>query len=155
LSASIDVNVKDITNINELNNLKLKTSIEDGNINFSDSTIKWKESLKILFNESVLNINDDGINLVGSVNFNFEDIDSFYSSFQVIKKNRKDIKKIEIDFIYNLNTKSIRLDNPKVNGNQNIDLEEFLRNFNSKKDRVFNKITFKNFINNFFAIYAG
>ena len=37
----------------------------------------------------------------------------------------------------------------------NIDLEKFINRFNSKTIRVFNKITFKNFVNSFFKSYSG
>ena len=47
LSASLNLKVKDITNINELNNLNLKISIEEGDINFTDSFIMWKDDLKL------------------------------------------------------------------------------------------------------------
>ena len=34
-------------------------------------------------------------------------------------------------------------------------LEKFINKFNSKTIRIFNKITFKNFVNNFFKSYSG
>ena len=102
-----------------------------------------------------MSLDDDGLNLIGTILLDFNDIDSFYKSFQIQKKNRKDLKKVQIDFVYNFNTKSVRFDNPRVNNKQNNDLEQFLRIFNSNKNRVFNKITFKNFVNNFFNIYSG
>lgn len=155
LSANINLNIKDITNIKELNNLKLRIFIEEGEIDFSDSFIMWKEDLKIVFNESLLILDDDGINLVGTVKLDFKDIDNFYSSFQINKSNRKNIEHIQLDFVYNINNKSLRFDNPKINDKQNPDIDEFLNIFNSSKDRVFNKITFKNFIKNFFRVYSG
>ena len=155
LTANLSLNVKNITNINELNNLNLKILIEEGNINFSESKILWKDNLKITLSESFLNVNDDGANLVGTVEFDFEDINNFYSSFQVKKIYRKDINQIKLDFTYNLNSKNIRFDNPKINNIQNKNLDKFLNKFNSMQDRAFNKITFKNFINNFFSAYAG
>ena len=155
LSANLVLNAKDIININELNNLNLTISIEEGDINFSDSSIMWKDDLKIYFNESLLIKDDDGINFVGTAVLDFNDINNFYSSFQIKKINRSDIKQIKIDFIYNLNNKTVRFDNPKINNTQNTNLEEFLFKFNSKEERVFNKITFKNFINSFFSVYAG
>ena len=155
LSGNLNLNVKKITNINDLNNLLLRISIEEGNIKFSDTVINWKNDLKISLNESLLSLDDDGLNLIGTILLDFNDIDSFYKSFQIQKKNRKDLKKVQIDFVYNFNTKSVRFDNPRVNNKQNNDLEQFLRIFNSNKNRVFNKITFKNFVNNFFNIYSG
>jgi len=155
LSAKINLDVKDITNINELNNLRLKLSIEEGSIGFADSTIMWKNDLKITLDETFLTIEDDGINLIGTIFLDFKNIDNFYSSFQLQKKDRKNLDKIQIDYVYNLNDHTLRLDNPRIDNKQNIQLEEFLNTFNSKKDRGFNKITFKNFINNFFRAYAG
>ena len=155
LSANLNFNIKDITNVKELNNLFLKIFIEEGNIIFSESYIMWKEDLKIKFDESLLSLDDDGINLVGTVVLDFKDIDNFYRSYQINKADRKNIKQIQVDFIYNLNSKSLRFDNPKINNKQNSEIDQFLNIFNSSEDRVFNKITFKNFINNFFRAYSG
>ena len=115
----------------------------------------WRDDLKIIFNESLLTLNDDGINLVGTILLDFEKVNNFYSSFQIKKTDRKEIKKIQIDFVYNLNNKNIRFDNPKVDNSKNENLENFLKRFNSQQNRIFNKITFKNFVNDFFNIYAG
>ena len=154
-SANLDVNIKNITNVNELNDLRLKIFIEDGNINFSNSKIKWKDNLEIILDESLLLINNDGANLVGTTIFNFNDVNTFYTSFQILKKNRKKMKQMQLDYVYNFNTKSITFENPRVDGKQNQKLDEFLNIFNSEQDRIFNKITFKNFMNNFFNAYAG
>ncbi len=155
LSASLNLKVKDITNINELNDLDLRVSIEEGDIKFTDSSIMWKDDLLIKLNDCQLAMNDEGINLIGTIVLDFDDINDFYSSFQTKKINRKDIKNIEVNFVYNFNNKSFSFDNPRVNNSQNIQLEKLLDNFNSRNDRVFNKITFKNFVNNFFKTYDG
>lgn len=154
LSAKLNLNVKDITNISELNNLKLNISIEEGKINFSDSTVMWKNDLKATFSESYLTT-EGGISLLGTILFSFDNLDNFYSSFQIKKKDRKNIKQMEIDYVYDFSTKNISFDNPRINNSQNIKLDEFLNTFNYKKDRSFNKITFKNFVSNFFEAYAG
>ena len=103
----------------------------------------------------ILLINNDGANLVGTTIFNFNDVNTFYTSFQILKKNRKKMKQMQLDYVYNFNTKSITFENPRVDGKQNQKLDEFLNIFNSEQDRIFNKITFKNFMNNFFNAYAG
>ena len=154
LSAQLNLNVKNITNINELNDLRLNISIEEGKINFSNSTIMWKNDLKVTFSESYLTV-EDGISLLGTVLLEFDNLDNFYSSFQIKKKNRKKIKQIEIDYVYDFSTKNISFDNSRINNSQNIKLDEFLNTFNFKKDRSFNKITFKNFVSNFFEAYSG
>ena len=71
-----------------------------------------------------------------------------------ITSTRNNFKYLNINY-ESLKSGNIRFDNPRVNNLQSNDLEEFLRIFNSQQNRVFNKITFKNFVNNFFNYYVG
>ena len=138
-----------------MNNLNLKILIEEGDIKFTDSFIMWKDDLKIILNDCQLAINDEGINLIGTIFLDFKDINNFYRSFQIKKVNRKDIKQIQLNFVYNFNGNNFRFDNPRVNNSQNMNLERLLNDFNTRDNRIFNKITFKNFVNNFFKAYDG
>ena len=155
LNANLTLNLKNITNIAELNNLILKVGIEQGNFNFSNSTIMWKNDLKIKLAESFLNYMDNEIYLVGKLILNFNDIDNFYKSFQLPKKFRKEISKVEIDINYNFTQQKVNFGNPKVDNIPNEKVSEFIDKFNSKENKILNKITFKNFVNNFFIVYAG
>ena len=155
LNASIQVNVKDITNINELNNLYLNLYIREGDMNLSETNIMWKDDVKIALSESLINYNKSEINLTGKFEFYFKNLDNFYKSFQVKKKNRKKLEKIEIDFMYDLNQQKLNISNIKIDNTENQKIEKFIQDFNKIDGRIFNKITFKNFINNFFTIYSG
>ena len=59
LNINIDLKVKDIVNIDELNNLFLNFIIESGNISLSNSNIMWKDDLKIDLTESLLSYDQD------------------------------------------------------------------------------------------------
>ena len=156
LNANIKLNVKDITNINELNNLKLNILINEGNIGFSDSYIKWKNDLKISLDESFLNYDGNQINLDGKITFDFDDLENFYRSFQIKKVNRKKIKKIELYFVYNFNQNKITFSNARIDNSPSLKIEEYFENFNDEQSfGVFNKVKFKNFVNDFFKNYAG
>ena len=147
MNAELNLNVKDITNIDELNNLLLNINIEQGNFGFVNSSIMWKDDLKIIIDESLINYNNQ-IDLVGSALFEFKNIDNFYKSFQIPKSNRKKIDKIKLDFVYNLDQKKITFDNVKVDNSSNSDLNKFINDFNLK-GKILNKITFKKFVSNF------
>ena len=139
-----------------MNDLNLYVGVEQGDIGFSNSNIMWKKDLKISLSESLLNYNgDDEINLIGKITIDFKDLDNFYRSFQVKKNYRKKINQIQIDFIYNFNSKNFNFDNVKIDKVSNTELENYISDFNKKEKRVFNKITFKNFVYNFFASYEG
>ena len=155
LNINVNLNVKDIVNIDQLNDLKLKILIEEGNIILSDSSINWKKDLKIILKECLINYDNDDIYLVGKVIIDIKNSDNFFTSFQIKKNLRKKIDKIKFDLNYNFTNKDVSFYNVEINDNLNLELENFLSKFNSRSKRVFNKITFRNFINKFFEAYSG
>ena len=155
MNVSLNVDVKNIVNINELNNLSLKVGIEEGEIRLSNSKIKWKDDLDIILNECLIDYENDEINLIGDLKLKFKDVDDFYSSYQIKKKHRKKIQEIQLDFVYNFVQKTISFDNIKIDNMSNENIDEFINQFSLRGKKVFNKITFKNFLNSFFSVYAG
>ena len=155
LNVNINLLVKDITNIDELNDLNLNVSLDQSNINFLKSTIMWKDDLEIIMNEGLLNYDQNEIYLNGKLIINTINIDNFYRSFQINKSHRKDIDKIELDFVYNFNKNKFRFDNVKIDNSTNEKLDSFIDNHNFSGKTFDNKIMFKNFINNFFISYSG
>ncbi len=155
LNMSLNLNVKNLLNINELNNLILRIGVSQGNIGLSNSKVMWNDEIEVTLKESYLNYDKEDIKLVGRAKIDFKKFDKFYSFFQVKKKNRKQIEKFEIDFVYNLTQKKINFDNPKIDNGTNKDVEKFIQNFNFENKKFMNKIVFKNFVNSLFAAYAG
>ena len=155
LNIDLNLNFKDIVNINELNNLLLNIGIENGVVSFTNSSILWKDDLEIYLVESFLDYNKEQINLFGKIVIDVKNKDDFYSSYQIKKSFRKELKKIEFDFFYDLKKKSISFDNVKVNNSSNSGIDTFINRFNSQNNKSFNKVTLKNFIGNFFKAYSG
>ena len=151
---NINANIKDIINIDELNNLFLKVEIESGDVKLSDSNVMWKDDLLVSLNESLLTYDQGEIFLTGRVNVDIKDINDFFSSFQVNKKHRKKIKQIQFDFNYNFTEEKISFDNFTIDKKKSSNIEEFINDFNLSA-QSFNKITFKNFVNEFFRAYFG
>ena len=154
LNLNINLKVRDIINISELNNLFLNLEVESGDISLSDSNIMWKDDLKIYLTESLLNYDQDEIYLIGKINIEVEDTNDFYKSFQVEKDYRKKIEKIQFDFNYNFTQQNISFNNFEIDNKPSLIIENFVEKFNSNK-KFFNKITFKNFVNDLFKIYFG
>tara|TARA_Y100000768_G_scaffold360973_1_gene318638 strand:- start:96 stop:713 length:618 start_codon:yes stop_codon:yes gene_type:complete len=155
LNSNISLDVKDITNIDELNNLLLKINLQEGIIDLSKTNIMWKDDLKIELSESLLLYDENQINLVGKIVLNFKNINDFYKSFQIKKNARKKIDQIQLDFNYNFDKRKITFDNVKINDKPNLKIQKFIDKFNSNENKMLNKILFKNFVSNFFGIYAG
>jgi len=148
------LNIKKIVNIDELKDLFLQIGIEDGNFNLSESNIMWKDDLKIKLQDSQLSYDENEVSLFGRVDIEVKDIEDFYKSFQIKKKSRKLIEKIQFDFYFNFDQQKINFDNVKIDSNYIEKLDRFIDNFNTK-GKILNKIMLKNFINDLFDIYAG
>ncbi len=155
LNININLDIKDITNSNELNNLLLNLNLDQGDIIFSDSEIMWKDDLYIKIKEGLV-VNSEGeILLIGKLIIDVKNIDDFYKSFQVKKIFRKDIKEFQLDFIYNLNNNKVQFDNILIDRQSDTKIDKFINKFNSNNKKILNKIIFKNLINNFFVNYSG
>ena len=155
LNVNINLDIKDITNIDELNNLDLAINLEQGDITLSKSKILWKDDLEIILNDAVISYDDNEIFLLGKLLVSAKNIDDFYKSFQIKRNDRKKIKQMELDFVYNFNENKFSFDNVKIDKKSNQKIDNFIEEYNSNENKFFNKVTFKNFINEFFSNYDG
>jgi len=155
LNANINFNVKNIYDFDRFSDLFLKLRIEQGNMTLSNTQISWKENLDLTFVDSLLNFDEDKINLNGKIVINIKDQDDFYKSFQIAKDLRKDLKNIELDFNYDFNENKIYFDNLRIDNKTNEKLDRLISKFNASEEKFFNKITFKTFVNKVFTAYFG
>ncbi len=155
LNALINFNVKNVYDFDRFSDLSLNLKIEEGNYNFSNSNILWKENVKVLFSDAFLNFDQEKINLNGRTSFEVKNEDDFYKFFQIKKELRKNIEKIELDFNYDFNEEKITFDNLRIDNKSNKKIEAIVSNFNSSNKKFLNKITFKNFVNDILTAYFG
>ena len=155
LNANLNINLNKFSNSNYLNDLKIKIFLEEGNIIIKDSYIDWNQSIGInLDNVQLINENSE-IKFVGQIKFIFNDIGKFYSYYQITREDRKRIDQVSLDFLFNLNQKKINLDNLMIDNKLDKSVNNFLNKFNSQNKNIFNKVTFRNFVKNFFINYEG
>tara|TARA_A100001234_G_scaffold10800_1_gene8947 strand:- start:2090 stop:2278 length:189 start_codon:yes stop_codon:yes gene_type:complete len=62
---------------------------------------------------------------------------------------------MKIDFAYDLNQEKITLDNLKIDKKEIKNINNFLEYFNTQNRNIFNKVTFRNFVKDFFSNYEG
>ena len=155
LNINTNLKINKINDINQFNNLDLNLSLTEGNVSPSNSSIMWKDDLKIILDESFLIYDKSEIYLVSKVILDLKDAMDFFSFFQVPRKNRKSIKKIEFNFNYNISNSQINFDNMIIDDKQNERLNNFINDYNSSQKKRFNKVRFRNFINALFENYDG
>ena len=135
------------------------------NANFVGNTLDLSYSSFI--NDKIANLNlkkgvlyEDNNDLIFRGNFDFivNDLKKFNNKFVVPKKNRINLKKINIEIIINITNSEFKIlkiinDNHKENEFEQID--ELIYEFNSGGIKISNWIEFKNFTNKIIATYSG
>ena len=127
--------------------------LEEGNIFIKNLRTTFKDSVVVNLSDAQLIVDNNKLKFAGYISLNFIDITEFYSHYHINRNYRKNIKKINFGFLFNLDDKFIEIDNLKVDGNINQNLEKFLNNFNSKKKNILNKIIFRNSVKDFLKNY--
>ncbi len=153
INGEIDINLNKIKNFKYMEKIKIKNILEEGNIYFTNINTNWNNSVLIEINDTQLLNEDNKVNLIGSINFDFIDLDKFYRYYQINEKYRNEIKKIKFDFFLNVNEKILQINNAKIDNIDNEQINDFLENLNSQRKNFFNRVIFRNFVKNFFEFY--
>ena len=155
LNASINININQIDKFEHLKNFVSKINLSDGRILIKDFKTLWNESVFINSKEIEFLNDMDGKKLVGEITFNFEDIEKFFRYFQ-IKRNYRDVfDKIRLYFVYDLTLDKLTMNNLKIDNKSFGKTDRFINQYNKSKNNLFNKVTIRNFIKEFFRVYAG
>ena len=155
LNASINITIDQIDKFELLKNFVSRIHLGDGKILMKDFETLWNNS--VLINSSEIEfLNDiDGKKLVGEIIFNFEDIEKFFRYFQ-IKRNYRDVfENIKFDFMYDLTVDKLAINNLKIDNKPSKKINNFINKYNKTDKSLFNKVTIRNFIKEFFQIYSG
>ena len=150
LNGKVNFIIEDVEGINFLEEVKFDVFFEEGEIFINNLKTTFKDSVIINLNEVQLIIEDNKLIFAGYITLDFIDPMELYAHYQLDRADRKNIKKIQFGFLFNFDDKFIEIDNLKVDGNTNQNLEKFLNNFNSKRENIFNKIVLRNSIKDFF-----
>ena len=155
LNASFNINIDQIDKFEYLKNFVSKINLADGRIFMKDFNTVWNDSVLINSNEIEFLNDIDGKKLVGEIIFNFKDIEKFFRYFQ-IKRNYRDVfDKIRLDFVYDLTHDKLIMNNLRIDNKSFNQIDKFINQYNTSKNNLFNKVTLRNFIKEFFQIYAG
>ena len=155
LNASINININQIDKFEYLKNFVSKINLSDRRILMKDFKTLWNESVFINSKEIEFLNDIDGKKLVGEIKFNFEDIEKFFRYFQ-IKRNYRDVfDEIRLDFVYDLTLDKLTMNNLKIDNKSFEKIDKFINQFNKSKNNLLNKVIIRNFIKEFFRVYAG
>ena len=155
LSSIINVKVNKIDKFEYLTDLVLEIQLNNGKILMSNFYAKWNKSVLIKSDDIEFANNKNEKKLIGEILFDFNDVEKFFRYFQIKRNYRNVFSEIRADFVYDFNQDKLTFNNLKIDNKSNQVLETFLEDYDNKNKNLFNKVTFRNFVKEFFQVYAG
>ena len=149
MNGKISIKSNNVESLNFLKEIKFDILFEEGDIFLQNLKTIFKDSVVINISDTQIIVDNYKLTFAGFISLDFIDITEFYTHYQINRNFRKNIKKINFGFLLNLDDQFVEIDNLKVNGKTNQNLEKFLNKFNSKKEDIFNKIILRNSVKSF------
>ena len=132
-------------------------NFNNGDINFNKSHLNSSKVGKLDLNYGKIYRENNQLLFKGNFNFNINNQEQFFKSFQIPKSNRLKIQNIYFDLEFNLFEKEFNITSFKLNDSnleENNFVLELLDDYNNNNE-IKNWIDLKNFVNKFFLIYYG
>ena len=155
LSANINININKIDKFEYLTDFILEIQFDNGKIFMNNFDVEWNQAVSIKSNDIEFTNDENGKKLIGEILFDFKDVEKFFRYFQIKRNYRNVFDEINADFVYDFSQDKLILNNIKIDNKSNQILESFLEEYNNKNKNLFNKVTFRNFVKDFFQTYAG
>jgi hypothetical protein len=155
LNVNLSINGDKIENYNNFVDISINSKIQEGLIDLDDTKFVWKNLANFKISNSLLYVRDNQLILDGKLDIFIDNSAEIYKSLLTPKRNRTKINKIDLNFNYNFDYKSLDLSDIKIDNELNQKLNMILKNLTFKNDKLQNKIYFKNKINKAIKAYSG
>ena len=155
LNAVFNININKIEKFEYFKDLNLRIVFGDRRIIANNFDVKWNESVSLRSQDIEFLNERNEKKLIGEIKFDFNDVEKFFRYFQIKRNYRNVFKQIKADFVYDFNEGKIFINNIDVDNKSNKKVNLFIEEYNKKKKNLFNKVTFRNFVKDFFKVYAG
>jgi len=154
LNGKLNIQIEGFNDLIHIDSVKFDLLFEEGEILISNLIFIFKDNT--IFNFKSVNVitEENKLKFIGDLSIDFNDIQSFYNHFQIVRSYRKNISQINSNFIFNFDDETFTLNELKIVGIDKKISDEFMNRFNSDKQNIFNKIVFRNKVRDFFEILS-
>ena len=155
ININTSFNAKKIMPFKDLVNLELNFKIDQGMFDINETTFSWLNYVDFKISNSLIYMKNDELVLDGNMTIDINDFNEIYKFLQTPRNYRKEINKMELNFVYNFDQKTTTLNNIKIDGDINNDVNKILDQYISRDTILQNRIYFKSLINRAIKSYAG
>ena len=144
-----------IKNFNHFVNIALKSKIQEGLIDLDETKFSWKNYVNFNVTDSLIYIKDGKLILDANSQIDLINLNEIYKFLLTPKNLRKKINKMNINFTYLFDEKTLNINDIKVDGIKDENLLKNLNEINFKENSLQNKIYLKKFLNDVIKSYDG
>jgi hypothetical protein len=144
-----------IKNFDNFTNIFFNFKIQEGLIDFDQTKFSWKNHVNFSLTDSLIYVKNGKLILDANSEINLIDLNEIYKFLITPKNLRKKINKININFTYSFDEKTMNINDIKVDGISDENLLKDRNEINLKRNSLQNKIYLKKFINDAIKNYAG
>ena len=155
LNFNMNINSDEIKNLQNFNRLIFNSKIYEGFIDIDNTSLLWKNNVNFKIINSLIYVNEGELMLSGKLNLIVDDYKKIYQFLLTPKNYRSEIKKINVNFVYNFDQKTLNLYNIEVDNKTNANVEILLNTLMFKNNKLQNKIYLKNMLNRAIKAYVG
>jgi len=151
----LNISANKIKNFDNFKNIFVNSRIQEGLIDFDQTKFSWKNHVNFSLSDSLIYIKNGKLVLDAKSEINLINLDEIYKFLVTPKNLRKKIKKININFTYSFDEKTININEIKIDGISDENLLKNVNEINLKENNLQNRVYFKKFLNDAIKSYAG
>ena len=151
----LNISANKIKNFDNFVNLLFKSKIQEGLIDLDETKFSWKNYVNFNLTDSLIYTKNENLILDANFQIDLIDLDEVYKFLLTPKNLRKKINNMNINFTYLFDEKVVNINDIKVDGIINENLNNNFNQISLKDNNLQNKIYFKKLLNNAIKSYAG
>jgi hypothetical protein len=155
INFELNIYANKIKNFDNFINIFVNSRVQEGLIDFDQTKFSWKNHVNFSLSDSLIYVKNGKLVLDANSEINLINLDEVYKFLATPKNLRKKINKMNINFTYLFDEKTLNINDIKVDG---ITDENLLKNLNEiylNENSLQNKINLKNLLNIAIKNYAG
>ena len=155
LNINFKINADQVEHYESFIDFLFNFKIKEGLIDIDNTEFSWKNFVNFEISNSLIYVNKNQLILNAKLLIDIKNYNELYKYLQMTKNLRPDLKKIEFNFEYNFDQQIVDISSIKVDGQNTKKIDKVLKKIILKKNKLQNKIHFKNIIKEAISVYAG
>jgi hypothetical protein len=151
----LNISANKTKNFDNFTNIFLNSKIQEGLIDLDQTKFSWKNHANFSLTDSLIFVKNGKLVLGANAEIRLINLDEIYKFLITPKNLRKKINKMNINFTYLFDEKTLNINDIKVDGIADENLLNNLNEIKLKENGLQNKIYLKNFLNGAIKSYAG